>query len=190
MKDHARIERWVLALSPYVFEVESIPGKENVVADALSRVSWPELTGGTSERFEQRVESDDEDLLMVGVEAGGVPRGRRKAKLGVAAGAQREAAPKADSDSSEEEEIDEPEVAVKPLAPTLEEIATAQKGEEEMVTLREWIEAGEVLNPESTEGTSPFLIECAQNLDCFKIEADCYLDPRRGRIREVQTAHT
>ena len=175
MKDTARIERWILALSPYVFEIESIPGKENIVADALSRVSWPELTGGTSERFEQRVESDDEDLLMVGVEAGGVPRGRRRAKLGVAAGAQRNVAPKADSDSSEEEEIDEPEAEVKPVAPTLEEIATAQKAEEEMVILREWIEAGEVLNPESTEGTSPFLIQCAQNLDSFKIEADCIL---------------
>jgi hypothetical protein len=55
---------------------------------------------------------------MVGVDAGGVPRDTPIAELGVAAGAPKEAAPKADSDSREEEEIDEPEIEVKPVVPT------------------------------------------------------------------------
>lgn len=33
-----RLMRWALALQPYNIEMRHIPGKENIMADALSRV--------------------------------------------------------------------------------------------------------------------------------------------------------
>ena len=40
-----RIMRWALALQGYDYKVESIPGKDNVVADYLSRIIWLKCDG-------------------------------------------------------------------------------------------------------------------------------------------------
>ncbi len=37
----SRIAKWLLKLQPYRFEIQVIKGKDNVVADALSRIPWP-----------------------------------------------------------------------------------------------------------------------------------------------------
>ena len=36
---NARLLRWALKLQPYMFKIEAIPGKDNVGADFLSRMS-------------------------------------------------------------------------------------------------------------------------------------------------------
>ncbi len=63
----------------------------------------------------------------------------------------------------------------KPAAPTLGEIASEQKENADFLKLRRWIESGEVPNPDSIEDESPFLIECAQNLNRFKLEENVIL---------------
>ena len=39
-----RVERWAMRLSEYDFSVEVVKGRDNVVADALSRIRWLEGT--------------------------------------------------------------------------------------------------------------------------------------------------
>jgi hypothetical protein len=36
----SRVERWILRLSEYVFSIEHQPGKENIIADVLSRLPF------------------------------------------------------------------------------------------------------------------------------------------------------
>ena len=36
----SRVVKWVMRLQPFTFVVESVKGKDNVVADALSRIPW------------------------------------------------------------------------------------------------------------------------------------------------------
>ena len=38
LRDSMRVEKWVLRLAEYEFSIEQIPGRENIVADALSRI--------------------------------------------------------------------------------------------------------------------------------------------------------
>ncbi|KAF0146990.1 MAG: hypothetical protein FD187_3129, partial [bacterium] len=45
-KPTSRIERWQMQLQPFKFTIEVIRGKENVVADALSRIEWPDAKDG------------------------------------------------------------------------------------------------------------------------------------------------
>ena len=56
----SRVSKWLLALQPFCFKIEIIPGKENVVADSLSRIPWP-ITEGPSEVQFELVEGDDDD---------------------------------------------------------------------------------------------------------------------------------
>ena len=189
LKDTARIERWVLALSPFVFEVESIPGRENVVADALSRVSWPALTDGAANKFLGAEDSDCEGLFLLQRE----PPNRSEqppnppCELNASLPSRtlsshpHLALPAVESDqsvtSSSEGESSPSSVPPiqQPLAPTLAEFAQAQHHEREFCVLRTWIEAGEAPNPAALEGESPFLIESSQNLFRFRIEFDCIL---------------
>ena len=54
----SRIVKWLLKLQPFKFFIEVIPGVENVVADALSRIPWkvrstePPKTSPDTSKFE------------------------------------------------------------------------------------------------------------------------------------------
>jgi hypothetical protein len=41
LTNSARITKWLLKLQPYKFVVQVIRGKDNIVADSLSRIPWP-----------------------------------------------------------------------------------------------------------------------------------------------------
>ena len=42
MKSQSRIGRWLFRLESYTFTIVHVPGENNVVADALSRIRWGE----------------------------------------------------------------------------------------------------------------------------------------------------
>ena len=52
-----RVERWAMRLWEYDFSVEIVKGRDNVVADALSRIRWLE---GTEDRRELSPDDDEE----------------------------------------------------------------------------------------------------------------------------------
>lgn len=57
---HRRLERWFLTLQEYDFEIVHIPGKDNVVADALSR-----LPEGLAEHTELKEQAHDFRVLLM-----------------------------------------------------------------------------------------------------------------------------
>ena len=186
LRDTARIERWILALSPFVFDVEAIPGRENVVADALSRVSWPALTEGASDKLREVEDSDDDGLFVLKMHSLRANSQLPTPALNTLVNSLNEhlslpaisdshfSDPPSDSDS----ESSSSSLPIAPdtiRAPTLAEFAEAQSKERELCLLKQWIEAGEAPNPALLENESPFLIESAQNLFRFKIEFDCVL---------------
>jgi len=59
LTNSARITKWLLKLQPYQFVVEIIKGKDNIVADSLSRIPWPTVL---------KEASTNSALLLVGAE--------------------------------------------------------------------------------------------------------------------------
>ena len=55
-----RIERWAMRLSEYDFDVEVVRGRDNVVADALSRIRWLEGT----EQYSEPPPDEDEEFCI------------------------------------------------------------------------------------------------------------------------------
>ena len=46
-----RLERWVIILAAFNYSIKFVPSKQNVVADALSRLPLPSTAGGESAIF-------------------------------------------------------------------------------------------------------------------------------------------
>ena len=49
LKLSSRVSRWILALQPYKIQIELIKGKDNVLADALSRINSEGLQWSATE---------------------------------------------------------------------------------------------------------------------------------------------
>ena len=60
-----RVVKWVMRLQPYKFKIEIVKGKDNVVADALSRIPWKILT-----RASEQAETPELNLMMLEVDDG------------------------------------------------------------------------------------------------------------------------
>ena len=55
----SRVERWILRLSEYTFRIEHQPGKDNVMADVLSRLPF---ASATSERADDTILTPNREL--------------------------------------------------------------------------------------------------------------------------------
>ena len=60
----SRIVKWLLKLQPFKFFIEVIPGKENVVADVLSRIPW-EVRSIETDGSVQKVSKNDSDSMTL-----------------------------------------------------------------------------------------------------------------------------
>ncbi|KAF0096477.1 MAG: hypothetical protein FD144_5878, partial [Rhodospirillaceae bacterium] len=89
LQTSSRVVKWVMRLQPYTFRIEIIPGKENIPADALSRIPWrtvddatsatltettpqvpqPPLLEATFTFFEEEEQPDDDDVCFADVPA-------------------------------------------------------------------------------------------------------------------------
>ena len=161
-----RVERWAMRLSEYDFQVEIVKGRDNVVADALSRIQWLEDAktsgagsgGGWTERTP---------------EEGGREAGRSKGSAS-SKRTSSEAQPEsmideemefcveyADSDDplisldelvnvELENETDDPTPGL--VAPTLESIREAQESDPEFVLVVSWVKQGELPSEQERGG--------------------------------------
>ncbi len=71
LTNSSRITKWLLKMQPYRFKIEIIKGKDNVVADSLSRIPWPTVVKDAPEVAAitiEEIESDDE-LVLPAVDA-------------------------------------------------------------------------------------------------------------------------
>ena len=68
MSVSSRVTKWLLALQPFDFAIEVIAGKQNGVADSLSRIPWPITlpNADTSDDFVELVDADSESASQVG----------------------------------------------------------------------------------------------------------------------------
>ena len=64
----SRVTKWLLALQPFDFAIEVTAGKENVVADSISRIPWaitlPNVD--TSDDFGELLQAQSESASEVG----------------------------------------------------------------------------------------------------------------------------
>jgi len=58
LTNSARITKWLLKLQPYRFQIEIIKGKDNTVADSLSRIPWPVVVKESTEKFTLTLDAD------------------------------------------------------------------------------------------------------------------------------------
>ena len=67
MSVSSRVTKWLLALQPFDFAIEVIAGKENVVADSLSRIPWPITlpNADSSDDFVELLDGDSESAREV-----------------------------------------------------------------------------------------------------------------------------
>jgi hypothetical protein len=65
-KIHQRLERWAIQLSEYAFEVRYVPGRQNIVADYLSR------DGAFTDAEIQSMESTESETLVLQLHSAGV----------------------------------------------------------------------------------------------------------------------
>ena len=57
------VVKWVMRLQPYKFKIEIVKGKDNVVAEDLSRIPWK-----TMSRASEQVETPELNLMMLEVD--------------------------------------------------------------------------------------------------------------------------
>ena len=135
-----RVERWAMRLSEFDFQVEIVKGKDNVVADALSRIQWlegkeaqPESVVDDDEEFCVEYSDSDDPLIssdeLVNVELENV------------------------TDDS----------TPGPVAPTLESIREAQASDPEFVVVVSWVRNGELPSKQVQEGLTEFPRACVHS---------------------------
>jgi len=56
-----RVVKWVMRLQPFKFTIQIIKGKDNIVADALSRIPWKVETSANSD---EDLENDNYNLIL------------------------------------------------------------------------------------------------------------------------------
>ena len=144
-----RVERWAMRLSEYEFNVEVVNGRDNVVADALSRIRWLE---GTEDRRESPPDDDEEfsveyagndDITDVSYEYAYV--------------------------ELERETVEEYQGTV---APTFEGIRADQVADAEFAEMRMWVQTGVLPLPKAREGLSEFMRACIQSFSQLQIVSD------------------
>ena len=140
LKDSTRIVKWVMRLQEYPFHVEYLAGKDNTVADALSRIPWPtsmlpeieyEQEGDPSPELDDEVSATCLDFTSV--------------------------------------ELAAPDLVQSAPALTLEEISEEQLKDPELTQVRTWVETRRAPTEAEILGQSAALREYAQRFPTLEI---------------------
>ena len=165
-----RVERWAMRLSEFDFQVEIVKGRDNVVADALSRIQW--LEGSTTS----------------GVDSVGVGKEQTPEEGGRVAGSSKKTVRVTQPESVDEDlelcveysDSDDPLISSEELvyvelenvtddstpglvAPTLESIREAQASDPDFVVVVSWVKKGELPSEQVQEGLTEFPRACVHS---------------------------